>query len=189
MKKFFLLILLLFIFFHLLNAQDSNGKRKGFDNSKIFFSGNFGFTSGSNTLLSISPQIGYRFKKYFVAGTGINFQYLSQKQNDSSGNIQSKTSQDIIGLNIFGRVYPFRFMMLQIQPELNYMFGKIKYYNPALTTNLNASLVPSILLGGGAVIPVGKESFTASVFYDVLQDANSLYSNQPFFNFEYNFRL
>ncbi len=190
MKKHFLLIFLLFTSFHFLKAQESHVKRKGFHKSKLFYAGNFGFTSGNNTVLSISPQIGYRFTKYFAAGAGLNLQYLSQKQMDSSGNMQFKTSQEVVGLNVFGRVYPFKFMMLQVQPELNYAFGKIKYYtSPALTTNNGTFIVPSLLLGGGAVIPTGKGSFIASVFYDVLQMPDAPYTNQPFFNIGYNFVL
>src|SRR5215468_4736768 len=60
---------------------------KGFDKSKLFFGGNFGLSFSSYfTLINISPQVGYRFSRYFAAGGGPNFIYTSQKYVDFSGN-------------------------------------------------------------------------------------------------------
>ncbi|HYM94039.1 MAG TPA: hypothetical protein VET23_07865 [Chitinophagaceae bacterium] len=187
MKKIAALILVLTTTFSLVHAQDEE-KKKGFDKSKLFVGGNFGMTFGDYTLINVSPQLGYRFNQYFATGAGFNFQYASLKQRDFNGNPVYKTSQDVIGLNIFGRVYPFRQFMIQAQPELNYVFGKQKYYGPpSQTTKLDASIIPSLLVGGGAVFPGGRGAFIASIFYDVLQRPNSPYSNQPIYNFGYNF--
>src|SRR5574338_224320 len=188
MKKLLLLVLLMTAVVAFLHAQDENNneKKKGFDKNKLFIGGNFGMTFGDYTLINVSPQIGYRFNQYFAAGTGINFQYVSLKERYYyTGDPVDKISQGVVGLNIFGRVYPFRQLMLQAQPEMNYIFGKIKYYNPPSRTNLDASIVPSLLLGGGVVFPAGNGGFIISVFYDVLQKPNSPYSDKPFFNFGY----
>lgn len=188
MKKCLLLTSMLMLAFSFSHAQDNDGKKKGFDKEKLFVGGNFGLTFGDYTLINVSPQLGYRFNRYLAAGTGINFQYASVKERDFYGNPVDRISQDVVGLNIFGRVYPFRQFMLQAQPELNYIFGKIKYYNPSSKTNLDAAIVPSLLLGGGVVFPgAGNGAFIASIFYDVLQRPNSPYSDQPIFNFGYNF--
>lgn len=188
MKKLFLLVLVVAAVGKFSHAQVENKavKKKGFDKSKLFYGGNFGMTFGDYTLINISPQIGYRFNEYLAAGGGVNFQYISLKERDY-GNPVDRKSQGVVGLNIFGRVYPFRQFMLQAQPEMNYVFGKIRYYNPPSRTNLDASIVPSLLLGGGIVFPAGRGAFIVSVFYDVLQQQNSPYSNKPFFNFGYNF--
>jgi hypothetical protein len=199
MKKLLFLLFVLTHTFYFSVAQDKKEKparkteniqsdgKKGFDKSKLFFGGNFGLTFGDYTLINISPLIGYRFNEYFAAGAGFNFQYASLKERFSNGDPYSKISQGVLGLNIFGRVYPFRFVMLQAQPELNYVFGKIRYYIPPSKTNLDASIVPSLLLGGGAVFPSGRGTFIASVFYDVLQRPESPYYKQPIYNFGYNF--
>lgn len=194
MKKLLLLVLLVTAISKFSHAQnedkadpDNYREKKGFDKSKLFFGGNFGLTFGDYTLINVSPQVGYRFNEYLAAGTGINFQYISLKERDYYGNAVDRISQGVVGLNVFGRVYPFRQFMLQAQPELNYVFGKVKYYNPPSRTNLDASIVPSLLLGGGVVFPAGRGAFIVSVFYDVLQKPNSPYSNRPFFNFGYNF--
>ncbi|HWC53964.1 MAG TPA: hypothetical protein VG676_10300 [Chitinophagaceae bacterium] len=192
MKKLLLFVILVAAIGTFAHAQDenTNEKKKGFDKSKLFVGGNFGMTFGDYTLINVSPQIGYRFNQYFAAGTGINFQYVSLKERDYyTGQPVDRISQGVIGLNIFGRVYPFRQLMLQAQPELNYVFGKIKFYDGTPSTNIDASIVPSLLMGGGIVFPAGNGGFIISVLYDVLQKPNSPYSDKPFFNFGYNFGL
>jgi hypothetical protein len=172
------------------NDPDNYREKKGFDKSKLFIGGNFGMTFGDYTLINVSPQLGYRFNEYLAAGAGINFQYVSLKERDYyTGDPIDRISQEVIGMNIFGRVYPIRQLMLQAQPELNYVFGKIKYYDGTPSTNIDASIVPSLLLGGGVVFPAGNGGFIVSVFYDVLQKPNSPYSDKPFFNFGYNVGL
>jgi hypothetical protein len=190
MKNIFF-ILILFFSSIVSFAQDEPGEaKKGFQKEKIFVGGNFGLTFGDYTLINISPQVGYRFNNYLAAGLGINAQYISVKQYLYGGQEYSKTSQGVTGLNIFGRVYPIDQIMIQVQPEANYVFGNIKYYsNPPQTTKLDAVIVPSLLIGGGAVIPSGRGSFIASVFYDILQDKNSPYGARPIYNFGYNISL
>jgi hypothetical protein len=81
--------------------------------------------------------------------------------------------------------------MIQVQPEVNYRFGNIKYYDVSGSlvqkTKAEAVIVPSLLIGGGAVFPSGRGALIASVFYDVLQDKNSPYGARPFYTFGYNF--
>src|SRR5829696_1368856 len=141
MKKFILLVVVIFCC-HDLFAQDE--EPEGFKNEKFFAGGNFGLSIGSYTLINISPQIGYRFNKYVSSGLGLNLQYASQKEKDQFGNDYSKTSQGIIGLSLFGRVYPVQKLLIQVQTEINYIFGNIKYYRPPEQTyNLDAEIVPS----------------------------------------------
>lgn len=189
MKKVLLLLFFAVVAVEFSHAQiEKNEKeKKGFDKSKLFLGGNFGLTFGDYTLINISPQLGYRFNDYLAAGAGVNLQYISIKDRYMNGDPYSKISQGVAGLNIFGRVYPARFLMIQAQPELNYVFGKIKYFNPPSRTNIDASIVPSLLLGGGIVFPAGRGGFIVSIFYDVLQQPNSPYSNRPFYNFSYSF--
>lgn len=193
MKKLLFLVLLVAAIGKFSHAQDENKneKKKGFDKSKLFVGGNFGMTFGDYTLINVSPQLGYRFNQYFAAGAGINFQYVSLKERDYyTGDPIDRISQEVIGMNIFGRVYPVQFLMLQVQPELNYIFGKRKYYTtPSFTTNNGTFLVPSLLTGAGVVFPAGNGGFIISLFYDLLQNSNSPYSDKPFFNFGYNVGL
>ena len=189
--KNYLLLLLVLLSSHVLLAQEEEGKEKGFQRDKVFFGGNFGLGFGNITRVNISPQIGYRFTDHFAAGTGINFQYVAFKEKYSNGDLFYKASQGVVGLNVFGRYYPIRQFMLQVQPEANYIFGKEIYYdsNPRQEYTLNTKIVPSLLAGGGVVLPSGRGAFIISVFYDVLQDANSPYGNKPIMNFTFNVGL
>lgn len=158
---------------------------KGFDKNKLFFGGNFGLGFGSiSTLVNVSPQIGYRFNRYLAAGAGVNFIYSSYKYQFS--NPQFKEVYGVTGLNIFGRVYPIDYILLQAQPELNYTWGKYKFYDGGPDQKLNAKFVPSLLGGAGAVIPMGRGAVIIMVQYDLLQNERSPYGNRAFYNFGYN---
>jgi hypothetical protein len=193
MKKHWLTILAL-ISFSVLFAQEAEEKEekpKGFQKEKVFVGGNFGLSFGSYTLINVSPQIGYRFTDHFAAGTGLNFQYVSLKEKYTNGANFRKTSQGVVGLNVFGRVYPIQQFMIQAQPEMNYVFGKEIYYDsdPRQEYKLNTRIVPSLLLGGGLVIPSGRGAMILSVFYDVLQEDYAPYGKRPIINFNYNIGL
>ncbi len=99
---------------------------KGFQKENLFFGGNFGLSFGDYTLVNVSPQVGYRFNRYLAAGAGVNFLYSSYKRRYNVG-ADYKENYGNAGLNIFGRVYPIEYLLLQLQPEANYVWGKIKY--------------------------------------------------------------
>jgi hypothetical protein len=189
MKKTCVLVAVLLFAINTLWAQEGDDSPKqGFQREKMFIGGNFGLTFGDFTLINISPQLGYRFTDFFAAGFGVNGQYISIRQRYIDGSTFSRSSRGVVGLNVFGRVYPIRQLMLQVQPEANYVFGKDKYFdrNPPQVFKSDASIVPSLLLGGGAVIPSGRGAMILSVFYDVLQSENSPYGRRPIYNFGYN---
>ena len=191
-KTVFLFVLsasTLFVF-----AQDGEEekpeKEKGFQKEKLFVGGNFGLSFGSYTFVNISPQLGYHFTDRLAAGVGLNLQYINDKQKDYNGDTYYKAEQGVVGLSVFGRVYPIRQIMLQVQPELNYIFGKENYYQPPQEYNLDAQIVPTLLLGGGLVLPAGgRGGLIISVFYDILQRDNGPYGKNAFVSFSYNMGL
>ena len=193
MKKHWLTLLALVIsvFLFAQDVEEGEEKPKGFQKEKLFVGGNFGLTFGNYTLINVSPQIGYRFSEHFAAGTGVNLQYISLKEKYTNGENYRKTSQGVVGLNVFGRVYPIQQFMLQVQPEMNYVFGKEIYYDsdPRQEYKLNTRIVPSLLLGGGLVIPSGRGAMIVSVFYDVLQEDYAPYGKRPVINFTFNVGL
>jgi hypothetical protein len=172
-----------------LSAQDDEALEgtKGFDKSRIFFGGNFGVSFGNSTFVNVSPQVGYRFNKWFAAGTGVNFIYSSFVTRDFNGDKLYKDSYGTAGLNIFGRVYPISQAFIQIQPEYNYTWGKQKYYASGQEFDLEGKFVPSFLVGAGAAIPAGRGAMIIMVQYDVIQDRRSPYGNRPFFSIGFNF--
>lgn len=186
-SRFSLVFLLLFAF-NAASAQDEEAPvQKGFDKSKLFFGGNFGLSFGNFTLINVSPQIGYRFNKTFAAGTGVNFQYSSFRTRYENSIYDYKESYGVAGLNVFGRIYPIDFVLLQLQPELNYTWGKLRFYNGAPEQKLDGKIVPSVLAGAGAAIPAGRGVFLAMLQYDLLQQERSPYGSRVFYNFGYNF--
>ncbi|MBS1748292.1 MAG: hypothetical protein JST63_00140 [Bacteroidetes bacterium] len=170
-------------------ADKDTPSQKGFDKSKLFFGGNFGLGFGTNTFVNVSPQVGYRFSDYLAAGAGVNFNYYSYKYFNNNGSDLYKESFGYAGFNVFGRVYPIKFILLQVQPELNYSWGSRKYYNGTAKQKLPGQFVPSLLLGGGASIPTGGRNgaLLLMIQYDVVQDKRSPYGNRPFFSLGYNF--
>lgn len=173
-------------------AQDgkteSSEPHKGFDKSKLFFGGNFGLSfSTYYSLINVSPQVGYRFNQYLAAGAGVNFIYSSQKYVDFNGSALYRYNYGVTGLNIFGRVYPIQQLFVQLQPEMNYTWGKVKYYQSNTSQKLSPELVSSLLAGAGGVIPAGgRGAFIIMLQYDLLQQNRSPYGNHAFFSFGYN---
>lgn len=191
MRKYSLLVLFVLLAGTACLAQDDEGgERKGFDKSKLFVGGNFGVSFGDYTLANVSPQLGYRFNQFFAAGAGVNFLYSSSKYRNFNGDPLYKASYGVAGLNVFGRVYPIQYLLLQAQPEMNYTWGKYKYYdNVTQTEKIPGAYVPSLLLGGGAIIPSGIGGFIIMVQLDVLNNKRSPYGNRPIYNFGYNVGL
>lgn len=177
------------LFAYAVQAQTDSVEKRGFRKENVFVGGNFGIALGNYTLINLSPQVGYRFNKTIAAGVGLNLLYVSQKQR-LNGQDYWKQVQGITGLNVFGRVYPVQNFMIQVQPEANYIFGKQIFYQPTRETyNLDAEIVPSLLLGGGLVLPNERGALIISVMYDILQNANSPYGNRPVTNIGYNINL
>jgi len=183
--KSLILLLLLAFSFRGFAQEEEPEEKKGFDKSKLFFGGNLGASLGDYTFVNVSPQLGYRFSEFFAAGAGVNFIFSSIKVRDYNNAIQYKESYGVTGLNIFGRVYPIRQVLLQVQPELNYTWGKYQYYNGQPDYKLPSIFVPSLLLGGGAALPTGAGAFTIMVQYDVLQNTRGPYGSRPFLSFGY----
>jgi hypothetical protein len=166
-----------------VNAQDEEEPKKGFDKEKVFFGGNFGLGFGSNqTAINVSPQVGYRFNKFLAAGAGVNFSYYSYKYDW----LGYKENFGVAGLNIFGRFYPIEYILLQVQPEGNYVWGKAKY-NDGSEVRIDSRLVPSLLVGGGAAIPLGRGAMLIMVQYDLLQRPLNPYGERPFVTIGFNF--
>src|SRR6478735_10439240 len=183
-----LLIVLFTILAVSVFAQDEEEEKKGFDKNKLFFGGTFGASFGSYTFVNVSPQVGYRFNKFFAAGTGINFIYSAAKYDYGSAALNYKNEYGVVGLNIFGRVYPLEFLLIQAQPEMNYTWGKVHFYDGTPDQKLEAKFVPSLLVGAGAAIPTGgKGAMTIMYQYDVVQDPRSPYGTGAFLSIGFNF--
>jgi len=186
-----LLVLLLSSCSIMAFAQDEEGEeKKGFDPEKLFFGGTFGASFGSYTFVNVSPIVGYQFNRYFAAGTGINFIYSSSKYDYGNPNLDYKNEYGVVGLPVFARFYPINFLFLHAQPEMNYTWGKVKFYDGSPDQKLDPKFVPSVLVGVGAAIPLGgngRGAMTVMYQYDVVQDPRSPYGTNGFLSIGFNF--
>lgn len=180
MKHLSLLLAICCLIVAEVNAQQDEPMQ-----NRWFTGGNFGLSFGNLTFINISPQVGYRFTEKVAAGGGVNFQYLSDRTR-VNGQTVYRTSRGVGGLNVFGRVYPVPQFMVQAQPEANIVWGKDRDYINNLEFKAGARLVPSLLLGGGLVLPAGRNALIVSAFYDVLQNPNAPYGRRAIVNFGYN---
>ncbi|HVY74102.1 MAG TPA: hypothetical protein VG890_04685 [Puia sp.] len=180
MKKAGFLFLVILTCVRLASAQQTYKQPgEGFDPSRLFIGGTFGLSFGSGySLINVSPQVGYRFTQLFAAGAGI--EYIHYSYVDYA---LYKYTQNYAGMNVFGRLYPIRFLFLQAQPELDYVWGKVTDdTNGKEVGKIPTQFVPVLLLGGGAAIPAGRGAVTFSVLYDVIQKYYSPYYNQAVFS-------
>ncbi len=187
MKKRFLFGLFFLVMSVAVWAQEET---TGFDKSRLFFGGNFGLSFGNYTLVNLTPQVGYQLNQYLAVGTGINFIYSQYKTEYNTGATYSRQDQGYVGLNIFGRVYPIRQVFFQVQPEANYSWGELKYYDPDQEYKLPKEIVPTVLIGLGGAIPTGRSgAMIIMLQYDVVQNIRSPYGNAVFYSFGYSMGL
>lgn len=137
-------------------------------------SGSFGMSFGDYTSLDVSPQIGFHWNEFFSAGGGISYNY-----HHSSNNY----NMNYLGINVFGRVNPVKYIAFQIQPELKTTWGK------AYGRKIDFRYVPTMLVGGGGILPTGTGSISVMFYYDVIQDKYSPYGKNWVCSVGYSFNL
>lgn len=174
-KRMLLLLTTVCLFSFSVLAQDENAEEtpKKFDRSRLFVGGNFGLSFGNFTFINISPQLGYRFNDFFAAGIGINGQFSQQKYR-SGGTTLYKDRYGVAGMNLFGRFYPIQQGFIQLQPEMNYIWGsRIDYTPQEVKSSLNGKILPSLLAGAGAYLPAGRAGgFIIMAQYDLLNKSD-----------------
>ncbi len=173
------------------DTQVRDGK---FDPKKLVYGGNLGLNFGDFTFINLSPQVGYQFSEFVTAGVGVNYVATSIKTRSfNTGNELFRENYGYAGLSVFGRVFPTNFLFVSAQPEMNYSWGKIKYRDSRPDEKLQASWIPSFLVGAGAVLGGGNgdrgrgRGMLLSVQYDLAQDPRSPYGTRAFINIGYAF--
>ncbi|HLW09901.1 MAG TPA: hypothetical protein VKX35_05830 [Fermentimonas sp.] len=143
-------------------SSNNNSNAFKLDKSKLRFGANVGLSLSKNyTYLGIGPQIGYQFNKYFMAGSGVKYYYLKRELSDY------ERKNNLLGLNVFGYIYPVRFITLFTQPEINYIWSNLRY-NTGETLS-SKGFAPSLLVGAGL-----RLGFThVTINYDLVQHSNS----------------
>lgn len=187
MKKI-AIVLVLISSVYLAQAQDEENtrddeKKGGFKKENLFTGGGATVSVASyNTVLGASPVFGYSITRWLDAGIVFNFTYGSARDvfyDPYSGNYlvsDDKVRQTVIGPGIFARVYPLKFLFLNIQAEQNFMTDKIIYANgPTVKDKYNAT---SLLLGigyAGGREGIGDMYYYVSIMGDFSGNTNSPY--------------
>jgi hypothetical protein len=169
-----------------LSAQ-TEAKTGGFERDRLFSGGNFGVRFGDNTFVNLSPQFGYQFTDHFQAGAGVNFIMSSLTFRGTGGDRQYRTTYGYGGLNCFARYFPIPTLFASVQPEYNYSWGKMRYFNGQASQTSPGAFVPVLLIGGGTSIPAGRGRLIAQLLYDLAGHERSPYGRAPFVTFGFNF--
>jgi hypothetical protein len=173
--------------FYAVKAQDeekeSNEKKGGFKKENLFTGGGATVSVGGyTTILGASPVFGYSIAKWLDAGIVFNFTYGSSRDvfyDPYSGNYvvsDDKARQTVLGPGVFARVYPLKFLFVNIQAEHNFITNKIIYANgPTLKDKYSAT---SLLLGvgyAGGREGIGDLYYYVSIMGDFSGNTNSPY--------------
>lgn len=161
------------------SKKESSG---GFQKDHLFTGGGILLSlSNYNFGVGASPVLGYSFNKWFDAGIGFNFTYISQREiyedvygyQYATGN---KIHQTDIAPILFARFYPLKFLFLQVQAEHNIISQK--YISGGVTLEKVkydvTSLLPGIGYCGGRQ-DVGDFFYYISLSVDILKNRNSPY--------------
>ncbi|GAO41326.1 hypothetical protein [Flavihumibacter petaseus] len=199
MKKLLMALALVVTMITQSTAQydEDSAAKKGFDKSRMFIGGNFGMSFGDYTFINVSPQAGYRFSQMIAAGIGINGQYTQIRTRGYDNETVARSNYGVAGMNIFGRFFPIPQAFLQVQPELNYIWGSYTDYLSDSKSSVNGGIMPSLLLGAGGVLPMGSVGgLMIMVQYDLLNktgylptDPSTPYGNKPFISIGFSFGL
>jgi hypothetical protein len=134
-----------------------------FDKSKLRFGANLGLSVSRNyTNLGFGPQIGYQFNEYFMAGAGVKYYYTKARTYDYEIN------SNLLGANLFGYLYPVKFITLFAQPEINYIWSDLTS-RTTYEKITDKGFVPSVVVGAG--FRLGRSHITLN--YDLVQHTNS----------------
>lgn len=171
--------------FYAVKGQDeekSADERKGKFKKENLFTGGGAIVSIGNysTVLGASPVLGYSINKWLDAGISFNFTYASSRGVYSNGYSyvvsDDKVRETDFGPGIFARVYPVKFLFINIQAEENFISQKRIYANsPTEKYKVSAT---SLLLGIGYANGrqgVGDFYYYISVLADVAGNVNSPY--------------
>jgi len=173
MRNRLLLLFMLLIFDANVFAQppilqkEPSSKSSGSDFfDRIYIGGNIGLQFGTQTILGISPQIGYKFTDQLIAGFGVQYYYF--KYSDD----YTKYSSNIYGGSLFAKYLLTDNLFLHTEYEVLNLAVPIDY------GSFRREEVTSILVGGGYRQMLGeRSSVDFLVLFNLNESRYSPYSN------------
>src|SRR3972149_11906286 len=195
LKRIFYIFLFLNSFYLLTNAQKRDTlydegeyyadeeEEKPRLNNRIFFGGNFGLSFGRESLIEISPLVGYRFTPKLSVAVGPVYQYYRYKSfNPAIGTIRFHN----IGGRVFGRYIIYKNFFAQIEESLT--FVKSNLYQAFGDSTKNGYIpVNDFLVGGGIRQPIGERAaVNLTILYNLTESEYTLNPN-PVIRFDFVF--
>ncbi len=147
-----------------LNSPQENG----FWN-RVYTGGGIGLQFGSQTLINVSPIIGYRITERFSMGLGITYMYYRYKDQYPAYSYSSNTyggsvfSRYLILENLFAHV-EYELLRFEVRDNVSRLLG--------------TKDITSVLVGGGYRQMLGdRSSINLMVLYNLNETAYSPYQN------------
>jgi hypothetical protein len=150
----------------------------GFNKQSLFIGGTLGLGgSGYDLSAGISPEIGFTVKQWLDVAALLNIDYYSERPDPTLFyNNNTRTRSINYGVGAFARLYPIRFLFVQVEPELNFVNTNYKYFGSPVSTYSSNAQAPSLLLGAGYCQRIaGRSNFYIAVMFDALNNPNSPY--------------
>lgn len=177
MKKYAFISAVLLILITLLSseysyAQDDDEDIINLQPKHFFTGGNLGLQFGTQTVIDVSPVIGYMLTKRLAAGIGFTYKYYRENYY---GNILSTS---IYGGSLFSRLYLFKHVFLHGEYEA------LNLESDLFSTTIQPDerfWVGSVLAGGGYTQTIGEfSSMYLMILYNFNETFNSPYTNPVF---------
>jgi len=155
-------------------SHSSDDNNNGFKKENLFLGGSLGlgFATGQFAV-GANPEVGYSLTPFIDAGLVANVNYNTLSA-DYNGGVGQHTFN--YGIGAFGRIYPVKFLFIQVQPEQNwvsYSFQPSPGYTapPSFTTNA-FSLIGGI---GYSQRVIGESGYFLMIGMDFLRNTGSPY--------------
>lgn len=138
---------------------------------RLVFGGNFGLQFGTQTIIDISPVIGYKITEQLIGGIGIKYLYYKTEYYINSN--LYKYSTNVYGGSVFGRYYITPNLFAHSEYEVLNLEVPDDFGIGYMRTNIT-----SVLVGGGYSQPLGDHaSIGITLLYNLTEDAYSPYQN------------
>ncbi len=135
---------------------------------RLFFGGDIGLQFGSITYVNLSPIVGYKLTERLGIGLGPMYAYLNDKRFTGY-----EYTANSYGGRLFGQYMVIENAMAYSEFSMvnSDVIDDITYVQKRVN-------IPSLLVGGGYVTPIGDaSSFNIMVLFNLIEDRFSYYEN------------
>lgn len=144
-------------------------KEHKFDKERLFFGGGLGLQFGDIDLVSLAPEVGYRFTDRFSAGIGVSYFYISASGPQSF-------STNIYGGKVFGSFSVFKNLFVHAEYEVLNL--ETRYFNYNMYSQQKRFNIGSCLVGPGYKFEMGeRSSVNLLLLWNLNETIYSPYSN------------